>query len=509
MDTRLLLIRICSLLFLERALGSEMSKDLVNVALEHVRPANKALSSEVGRDTSTALIDMINDTMSQDHNTPIDRGDYLQRARVCCTNDSYLFDALSDYIILDETSLEELERKSRHVRREIAHFNTIQATRRVAKFFYGKAIDADNIKMAQEAVNAVREQLDQINFSVSRDKHPAITETISLKSGGNLKDAFERGKEEVSLAGVIRFGWQALNRMFGQNRGGRRGETIAIGALEHNFKSGFSLELLKSGALYNYPFMIDASKKPMLLRITGENSALQDTLQLYKSLKENELGIEIDQNSVDPEEAEEYVIRRLGATGYHVEIVKVNPTIFTYIDLFDLIKSYEADGYEIHMCNVDYLNLFSKDGCTAGAQGENVRDLFRRVRNFMEEHRILFITPHQLSSDAARLLRLGVEDFVKNLPGKKYWDSCSNIGQEVDMEIYIHIVESNGRHYLTVQRGKHRKFTITPNEDRYFVRRFEKVGGILDDVNGPDLTRRRVGASTLAEGGALAFHQEI
>lgn len=508
MDPRLLIIRICTLLYLERALGNELSVELVKTALDHIKPSNKAVALELGKDSASLLYDMIQQILKEDHTVPIDKVEFLQRARVCCTNDSYLYDALCDYIELD-LSVEELERRIHYIRRDIVGYNSIQITRRAAKMFYGAVYDSDDAKMVKEAVRKIQEDLDKISFAVERDNHPGIVERVSLAAGGNLKDALDRGIAEVSLEGVIRFGWQALNRLFGQNRGARRGETIVVGALEHNFKSGFSLEMLKSAALYNTPYMFDPKKKPMLLRVTAENSALQDIMQIYKSLKENETGISVDQNDVDPVVAEEYVVRKLSATGYTVEIVKVNPTMFTYADLFDLIKSYEQEGFEIHMCNVDYLNLFSKDGCTAGAQGENVRDLFRRVRNFMEAHNILFVTPHQLSSESANLLRMGVENFVKELPGKKYWDSCKNIGQEVDMEIYIHLVEMNGRTYLTVQRGKHRKFTVTPLEDRFFVRMFETVGGILDDVNGRDLTRKRVGGASLADGGAMDAFTEF
>lgn len=508
MDTRLLLVRICSLLYLERSKGPETSSELIKAAIGHIKPSDRVVALEVGKDSSALLVELVQSLLAEDAHIPIERSEFLQRARVCCTNDSYLYDALEDFVNTDYTPAE-YDRLTRTIKREISHFNTIQKVRRISKQFSAKVFDADGVKQVQEACMGLKEELENLNFHTDRDKNPSIIESISLKKGNHLGDVMSRGKEAVSLEGVLRFGWQGFNRMFGQNRGARRGEIIVIGALEHQGKSTVSLELFKSVALYNRPHLLDPNKKPLLIRITAENDALQDMLYLYKSLKENEYGVAVDQREIDPEEAGEYVMDRLTSMGYHLEVIKIDPTTFTYMALFDLVKSYEADGFEIHLINFDYLNLISKDGCTAGAQGENIRDLFRRVKNFMESKNITFITPHQLSSEAAGLLRLGVEDFVKQLPGKKYWDSCKNIGQEVDMEVYIHIVVENGVSYMTFQRGKHRKFTVTPEADRYFVRRFDQIGGLRDDVNGPDLTRKRVGAAPLSEGGTLAFHHDL
>lgn len=90
---------------------------------------------------------------------------------------------------------------------------------------------------------------------------------------------------------------------------------------------------------------------------------------------------------------------------------------------------------------------------------------------------------------------------MQEIAGKAYWDSCKTIGQEVDVEILIHIEKTKGHSYLTVQRGKHRKSgQITPERDLYTVLPFSDVGAIRDDILGEDLSLRKVGED-LAEGG--------
>lgn len=113
------------------------------------------------------------------------------------------------------------------------------------------------------------------------------------------------------------------------------------------------------------------------------------------------------------------------------------------------------------------------------------------------KRKILFITPHQLSTEAKMLKRQGVENFVQEIANKGYYDSCKTIDQEVDLEVYIDIVKINGRSYLTIQRGKHRKVGITPEADLFTVYRFEDVASIPDDIDGRDMSRKHAGGGVV------------
>lgn len=116
---------------------------------------------------------------------------------------------------------------------------------------------------------------------------------------------------------------------------------------------------------------------------------------------------------------------------------------------------------------------------------------------------ITYITPHQLSSEAQQLTRDNVEDFVKTVADKGYYDGCKRLGQEPDVETAIHLVTENGRKYLTAQRGKHRN-TVTPEKDQYFVLPFEEVGTIPWDIDKDyEIT------CAVPGGGALGSGEEI
>jgi hypothetical protein len=99
-----------------------------------------------------------------------------------------------------------------------------------------------------------------------------------------------------------------------------------------------------------------------------------------------------------------------------------------------------------------------------------------------------------------------VEDFVKEIANKGYYDGCRTIDQEVDMEIYIHIEKYDGAAYLTIQRGKHRRSgKLTSERDLYCVIPFDPIGGIRDDINGVDRSRRNIRGGAVGSGAEMPW----
>lgn len=100
----------------------------------------------------------------------------------------------------------------------------------------------------------------------------------------------------------------------------------------------------------------------------------------------------------------------------------------------------------------------------------------------IQERSILFITPHQLSSDALQLQRENTEDFVKVIANRGYYDGCRRLGQEPDLEIHHHLVKYQGKTYLAMQRGKHRN-TVTSEELQYLLLPLSAAGTIPWDID--------------------------
>jgi hypothetical protein len=322
-------------------------------------------------------------------------------------------------------------------------------------------------------------------------KDPAIIASVDIGDEAGMSEVCNQIQEADNQTSILKTGYQGLNRMW---QGGlRRGTATILGALQHNYKTGFSLTIFKQVAIYNDPVMDNPTKKPLLLRISFEDSLTDNIQFLYQNFYQNEHGTLPNIKGVKPKDMAAYVKEKMGVTGYQVKFLRVNPSDWTYKDIQNKVIELEAEGYEIHLLMLDYLAMVPTTGCEQGTAGHDMRDMWRRMRNFCSARNIALFSPHQLSSDAKMLIREGRTDFVKAIANKGYYDGSKRLDQEVDLETYIGIERKDNKAYLTLQRGKHRTPTVIPESDKYFVLPFTEKGCILDDINGPDSTLKKVG----------------
>lgn len=239
--------------------------------------------------------------------------------------------------------------------------------------------------------------------------------------------------------------------------------------------------------IYNKPVMKDPTKKPLSLLISFEDDAEIIVNFMYKYLYNAEYGKSPDLKTVTSKEMGLYIKNKLSVNGFHIKILRVNPSEWTYKHLFNKILEYEANGFELHFLFLDYLSKLPTTGClTSGPMGTDMRDLFNRIRNFVSGTRKVFtITPHQMSMDANQLLRNGVppQDIPKEVANKNYYEGTKQIGQVVDGELHQHIAWIKKEPYLCIQRGKRRFPEIIPEELKYFRLPFPKGSPILPDIN--------------------------
>lgn len=501
MDPKLLLVKIVTLLYKESML-KEMTSQSTSI-VKSVLGTIKFPETGVDFDHSREVLQALRATaLWMCENPPdhvYDRATLLQRIRVNVGDDEGLYYAFH-HGIDEDADPDNLKRQVLMARAELKEFLTRNEVKELIKKYNHQIMFREDTVNWKTLAREIHAELEPYTSGITMEKLEGMIEEIDMANYDSVEDLMTRAKAETAAEGTLKLGWQGWNRSTGEHNGLRRGEFITIGALQHNFKSGCTLNIFKQVALYNTPWMRDPTKKPCLVHISVENELNQNVLWLYANLKENETGEECDLSNVDVAEATRYVHERLSATGYHIKMCRFNPTDMTYHTFFDFINRLEAEGYEVHLVVFDYLNMISKKGCNQGPTGADTRDLFRRVRNFTSEKAITFITPAQLSTEAKGLVRQGVENFVQEIANKGYYDSCRTIDQEVDLEYYIHIVKINGQSFLTVQRGKHRKIKPTAEKHLYFVLPFSPVGGVRDDINGPDSTRKHAGGGVIGSG---------
>ena len=501
MDQKVLLAQSITLLYLESLLTprTENSSQVVKQMVEELKVPEASLDSDSNREIILGLRSTILHLCSLPDSQAIDRESLLQRLRLN-TRADLTFAPIIEATLPTTDDQTIIKKKIVEYSRLINTHNREKTFRDLFKKYtadivYGRQdvpLDTRTIAMQIQA------ELDKFTLDAKATGPMGITGVVGmvdLTDADSIAKVLDEAIDETGTDGVLRTGIKAMNRMFGWHGGFRRGDFWVVGAMEHNYKTGFTLNLTKHVAIYNKPYMLDEKKKPMIIHISSENALTDNVLLMYGSLKENETLEQCNVQDIDRDYALNYIREQTMVNGYTLHMLRVNPSEFNYQSLFQLIMQYEADGYEIHLLTIDYLNMFSKVGCTQGAQGMDTRDLFRRVRNFCAPRKITVITPHQISSEAKNLIRMGVDNFVAEIAGKAYWDSCRTLEQEVDGSILINIEKRGERSYLAVQRGKHRKSgPMTPQRDMYTVLPFFDVGAIRDDINGTDLSMKKPGA---------------
>jgi len=346
------------------------------------------------------------------------------------------------------------------------------------------------IKDVGAYIETLKLELDALDLS--KDSiDPAIVDEIDLDDDNSVTSIMNSVKDELSSTGVLKTGWQDLNIM--TQNGMRRREFVTVAALQHKYKTGFTLSLFIQFALFNTPKPIDTSKKQLNLWISFEDDVKNIMQFVYNYLYINEHDKLPNMSEVESSYITSYVKNKLCSTGFHVKFIRVNPTEWSYKDIFNKIITYESQGYEVNVLGLDYLSMVPTTGCIKdGPMGTDIRDLFRRVRNFGSAKHILTITPHQVSTDGKRLIRNGVPDaeFVKEIAGKGYYANSSQLDQEIDLELYVHIATNMRKKYLTIMRGKHRLPSTISEEEMFTMLPFPRKGPIKHDLNGQKISIR-------------------
>lgn len=496
MNNRLLLITCISLMYRESQLSGpkEKSSDIIKEVLSKIKVPDSTLSL----DPETKVVEGLRKVTQWMLDNPLDyqyqKNELLQKIIIISQDDDSIIDGLRVGIHedLDDRTLKQTCVNYRITLKDV--FREERLAELLAKSSGKMKFDRpsiDNVRQFARELVAELEPYTQDFVTVD----PAVVSEVDFSLKESVTAVYEAIQKEAGGESIMYTGWQDINDML--QGGFRRGEQWVIGALQHKYKTGFTLNLFKHLAMYNTPFMLDQTKKPIIIRISFEDDIQLNMRFLYRSLYENAMKQKLTDEQIlnmEPGQISNYVIAELRKTGYDIRMYRVDPTKWTYLDLINQMLKLEAEGYEIHAVVVDYLKMLPTTGCTGTTAGEDIRDMFRRLRNFTSPRKILFITPHQLSTEAKQLVRDGQTEFVKQVAEKGYFDGCKRLDNEVDGELYIHIEKYSGESFLTVQRGKHRLDSILPDEKKYIVYKFEDIGGIPDDFGKEQrLGRKKVG----------------
>lgn len=502
MDNKLLLAKSITLLYQESKLHDkvENSCDLVRTALNAVQVSEVGIGLNTDREVilalKTTILEMCNNSLSHEY----DRLGLLQRIRINTGDNDRYYKAIEQGLE-DSLDQDQIKKNVLNTRKTISnHFKEQQISDILNKASHTFRYQRDKIKDVNNFISEVLAQLEplQINGAV---QDPAIMSDLDLGDESALSEMFTTVKNTNEGSGILKTGWQGLNNMLGG--GFRPGECFTLYALPHCYKTGSTLSIFMHLALHNIPKLIDTKKKPLLLRISLEDDLELNLQFMYQYLKYDETKERASLRDIDVKDIAKYVKEKLSVNGFHIKMIRADPGQWTYKSICNKIVELESNGYEVKALVVDYLSKLPTTGCTVtGPMGSDVCDMLNRVRNFCGSKKIFFMTPHQLSTEAKGLLRNGMppSEFVKELPGKGFIEKTKSLDTVPDGEIYTHLFKHNKETYLAFQRGKHRGSEVLNEDDKFFMLKFPMGAPIPSDINGDDMSFKKLPSSAMSTG---------
>lgn len=497
MDNRLLLCKSLCLLYRESLLTdkSENSADLVRTVLDNVKVSDIGIGISSEREVITALKATILEMCSLPLDHMYDLAELTQRVKLNCGNDEKLYECIEQGL-KEDMSEAGLKRSIVNIRRSINnHFREQTVGTILSKASQTFKYEREKIKDISQFITEVVAQLEPLQVT-GTGKDPAVMADLDIGNDQSLREAFSEMQKINSGTKVYKTGWQDLNDAL--QGGFRPGETTILGALQHKYKTGFSLSIFAQIAQFNTPHTEDVNKKPLLLRISFEDDLISNLQFLYQYLKYDETLERVDITDVSVDEMTQYVKSKLQATGFHIKMMRVDPNGWTYKSICNKVIELEAQGYAVEVLMTDYLMKVPTTGCVDnGPMGNDVMDQLSRVRNFCASKGIAYINPHQLSTEAKNLLRSGVpeDQFVKEIAEKGYWERTKGLDRVYDCCLLIHLFKYNRETYLSVFREKHRLPTVIDDELRYMLFKFPKAMPIPSDLLREKSTFRKLAAA--------------
>ena len=494
MDNKLLLVKCITLLYRESQLPVkvENSADLVRTALETIKVSEIGIGIHTDRDTLISLKETAIEMCSSPQDHIYDLIDLLQRLKVNTGNDEKLYDALEQGM-RDDLNESILKRTVTNIRKQILnHFKNQKIGEILNKASAEFKFNPDKIKNVDDFVRDMIAQLEPLAMSTAA-KDPAVIDEVDIGDDKVMTEMFTKVSSVATSDRVYKTGWHGINRML--QGGFRPGEYWVLAGLQHKYKTGFSQSLFNQIAIYNKPLTQDPTKKPMMLLISFEDESVKRLQFMVQQLKYTETRAPVDIRDMSIEEMRGYIQTKLQVNGFHVRMLHVDPSMWGYRNLCHKVVELEAQGYNIEVLMVDYMFKMPTTGCVAnGPIGSDFLDMMSRVRSFCIPRGILFLTPHQLSTECKILLRGNVTEdkLVKELVGKGYYEGSKRLDQVPDGILLIHLFNHNKESYLSIQRDRHRIPTICEEDDKYCLYKFPKGMPIPDDILGEDESLRKL-----------------
>lgn len=481
MQTNTLLLKTVVLVVLGSRLEVKKSyRDLAQQVLKRTKISGQ--SSGNGSDDEIAL--SIKDTLDWlstiGDNGPIPAVDIVARFELSTSTSGHASDFITKSLEgIDEHEQDRIVSRCKLLESEIAQELEVRKLKALLKDASRTISMSDDFVDKGEFLKKTIEELEDVRQRFSGQVQEA-EDDFDIGDVKALTEMMRQAQEQWSPHGMLKLGYQGVNDFVGGD-GIPRGFFVNINALSHHYKTGMLLDAFTQLPRYNTPYMLDKTKTPMIFRVSFENKPAQDLPDIYKKLYELETGKYVKKSQINPEESAQYLSDKLQINGYRLGWKYYTPNGFTVEHLIAVLEDYIEKGFEIHALIVDYLELICKGG---GNRRDDlvITDSIERLRGFCYPRGITVFNAHQLNTKAKELSRDYGPTFVKKMAEGGWSMNCQSLQTKVDLDIALHIVKTESASYLTMARGKMRGETDVPENRRACAYKFEKLGGLVEDI---------------------------
>ena len=306
---------------------------------------------------------------------------------------------------------------------------------------------------------------------------------IDFNDPKSLIKALAAQRKKRSDSKIV-FGLQGLNRMMGPNGGASYGESMAVAARSHNYKSGLLMDIARWICMYNKPPDC-GGKEPVVLFISLENEIAENMIGWYRSAYNNIYKRPPD--GLKDEEVVEFVSRAFRKNGFHFLCLRRMGETFGYREFVEEVEKIEKGNCKVVVSIIDYITLAKHSPeDKAYNDARQIQLLVERFRDYCGHKDMFFVTGLQLETEAARLASSGQTNIVRRY-NESHLADCKGSKRSLDILLFLELENNHkGNTYLTVAWNKHRG-VVTDSKDKYTAYRFVNDDiGIPDDINDKD-----------------------
>lgn len=474
MDFATILVKCITLLFRESQLPDlpDNSADTVKTTLEKIPSEALDMGVSTVRNTVASLKQLAMEMCNKPIGYQYETNELLQQVRLACCGDEITYKAVAQGI--------ESEMQPPIIKR------TITNLKKSISEFYRDQVAAERLRKASRDFNFNRNSIADKTAYL----HSLISELEILVSRTNVKDQgliksmdfadpestakiYDEAQSSAGEGLAFRTGYQELDEAL--QGGPRPGDCVVTAALQHNYKTGFTLSLFSNIAIFNKPRNTDPNKKPLMYRVSCEDPLRNNAQFMYQLIRYQETGEEVDITKVSTKDARDYVTKKMTQNGYHIKMDEVNPQLWNYQAIINRIIELQSQGYVIEVFCIDYLSKIPTTGCTQGSIGDDMMNLLERIKAYCSSQSVLFVSPHQLSTEAKKLLQIvPPTQFLETIKGGGYFEKTKGLDRIYDIGILLHKVETPNADWLHVLIDKHRFPSVIETRKKSFFLQFPK-----------------------------------